>query len=306
MNHDQLFKLLITAYFWEFVELFVPDMLPYLDRHSLAFEDKEAFAELLGGEKFEADIVARVRFRKRNAFFLVHVEVQSSARAGFARRMFRYFSVLHGRYGLPVYPIAVLSYDRPKRTEPDRYTVAFEDLPVLDFRYRTIQLNRLDWRSFLKRPNPVAAALMSKMDIAKKDRPRVKLECLRMIANVEPTPAGRQLLSAIVDSYLPLNATETREFEARLTTEGLAEKEEIMEIVTSWMRQGIRQGRQEGRQEGAAEIALRLLRRRLGNVPAAQEARIRALRMETIAALGDAALDFTSETDLEEWLARES
>jgi hypothetical protein len=76
--------------------------------------------------------------------------------------------------GLDVYPIALFSYDRPLRAEPNRFRVEFPDLSVVDFRFRVIQLNRLDWRAFVRQTNPVAAALMAKMKIAARDRPRVK------------------------------------------------------------------------------------------------------------------------------------
>ena len=35
--------------------------------------------------------------------------------------MFGYFARLHGKYDLPVYPIALFSYDAPQRPEPNRY-----------------------------------------------------------------------------------------------------------------------------------------------------------------------------------------
>ena len=59
---------------------------------------------------------------------------------------------------------------------------------MLDFHYHVVQLNRLNWRDFAKRENPVASAwmaTMAKMRIAPEDRPRVKLECLRMIARLK-------------------------------------------------------------------------------------------------------------------------
>ena len=52
--------------------------------------------------------------------------------------------------------------------------INFPDFKVLEFNYQVIQLNRLNWRDFLDKPNPVASALMAKMDIAPKDRPKVK------------------------------------------------------------------------------------------------------------------------------------
>jgi hypothetical protein len=96
----------------------------------------------------------------------------------FDRRMFRYFARLHEKYILPIYPIVVFSYDKPKKAAQSSYQVAFPDFRVLEFNYRTIQLNRLNWRDFLNQQNPVASALMVKMRIVPKDRPKVKAECL--------------------------------------------------------------------------------------------------------------------------------
>jgi hypothetical protein len=37
-NHDQLFKELLTTFFVEFIELFFPAILEYLDTDSITFE----------------------------------------------------------------------------------------------------------------------------------------------------------------------------------------------------------------------------------------------------------------------------
>ena len=63
------------------------------------------------------------------------------------------------------------------------------------------------------------------------------------------------------------------------------------------------QGRLEGRQEGELELALRLLRRRCGELNPQQEARIRSLRLEQLETLAEALLDFKGPSDLEAWLA---
>jgi hypothetical protein len=52
------------------------------------------------------------------------------------------------------------------------------------------------------------------------------------------------------------------------------------------------QGRQEGRQEGELELALRQLRSRCGQLSLQQVARVRALPLEKLEALGEALLDF--------------
>src|SRR5262249_30351673 len=118
------------------------------------------------GERYEADLVVQAQLRGQESFILIHVEHQAQAQADFGRRMFRYFARLHDRYALPVYPIVLFSYARPRRPEPSVYRVMFGDWVILEFQYRVIQLNRLRWRDFVRRPNPIASALMAKMAIA--------------------------------------------------------------------------------------------------------------------------------------------
>jgi predicted transposase/invertase (TIGR01784 family) len=95
MNHDQLFKQLLTTFFYEFVELFLPDVAAYTDRDHLEFLDKEVFTDLTGGDRHEVDLVVKTRFRNEPTYFLVHVENESTPQPAFAKRMFRYFARLH-------------------------------------------------------------------------------------------------------------------------------------------------------------------------------------------------------------------
>ncbi len=62
------------------------------------------------------------------------------------------------------------------------------------------------------------------------------------------------------------------------------------------------EGREKGREEGERTIVLRLLNRRVGNIPEALLSQIQGLSVEQLEALGDALLDFSSLTDLEGWL----
>ena len=313
-DHDRLFKELLTTFFVEFVSLFFPEMGDYLDPDGLVFLDKEVFTDVTEGEKHEVDIVVRARFRAENgvppapgAFFLVHVENQSSAEPQFGRRLFRYWARLFEKYGLPVYPIVVFSYETPKREEPDRFDVTFPDLPVLDFRYRVIQLNRLSWRDYMDKHNPVASALMAKMSVAPQDRWRVKLECLRLLATLRLDRARMRLISGFVDTYLELTKEEESHFEAALTTGERKPQEEVMEIVTSWMRkgiaQGLEQGLQQGMEKGKEQILLRQLQSRFGPLNPAILERIEALSPNRLDDLAIALLDFSGATDIDTWLA---
>lgn len=311
VDHDRLFKELLTTFFADFVALFLPDVAAYLDADSLSFLDKEIFTDVTSSERHEAAIVARARFKGEDAFFLVHVENQASAQGDFGRRMFRYFARLSERHALPVYPVVMFSYDAPRRPEPARYEVNFPGFTPLVFRYRVIQLNRLSWRAFTNRPNPVASALMAKMRIAPRDRPRVKLECLRRLATLKLDRARMQLISGFVDTYLALNAAEEQRFQARVAaTLPPPEQETVMEIVTSWMREGMERGRQEGhqegRQEGLEQMVARQLGRRLGTLGPELAARVGDLAALDLLDLGEALLDFSGPADLVAWLDRHS
>lgn len=79
--------------------------------------DKEVFTDVTLGEKYEADLLVKARFQGKESFFVVHLEHQAQYQKTFPRRMFRYFSRLYEKHNLPVYPIALFSYNTPKEPE---------------------------------------------------------------------------------------------------------------------------------------------------------------------------------------------
>ena len=84
IDHDRLFKELLSTFFVEFIELFFPQVLEYFDASSLTFLDKEVFTDVTEGEKHETDLIAQVQLRNKSSFFLIHVEDQASSRANFS------------------------------------------------------------------------------------------------------------------------------------------------------------------------------------------------------------------------------
>lgn len=313
IDHDRFFKELLRTFFVEFVELFLPEVYAYLDPDSLIFLDKEIFTDVVAGERHTADLVVKARFRGQPSCFLIHTEPQAARRqrrGKFGARMFDYFARLTATHGLPVYPVALLTYERPRDPEPDVWRVTFPDKVVLEFRYTVIQLNRLRWRDYLRRDNPVAGALMAKMGIAEAERVTVKKECLRMIARLKLDAARTRLLTGFVDTYLRLSESENERFSRELKQLPASEREQVMELTTSWKEEGIQiglqQGRQEGRQEGECALVLRLLARRLGRVPVTARRRIEKLSVPQLESLSEALLDFTRSADLTRWLEQQA
>ena len=285
IDHDQLFKELISTFFLEFLQLFLPQVACTIEPDSIHFLPQEYFADLTIGEEKVVDLLVEVQQAGATTTFLIQVEAQARTEANFTRRMFFYFARLHQKYLQRVYPIVVFSFDKPDRAEPNVYTVEFPDRKVLEFSFAAIQLNRLNWRDFLEQRNPVAAALMSKMRITSVDRPKVKAECLRVLATLRLDPARTRLISGFVDTYLRLNPQEQQVFQTEVDRMEISKQDRVMEIVTSWMEQGIEQGLARGLEQGRQEG------RQATQVAIAQQLLIEKLPPETIARVTNLSLD---------------
>ena len=59
MDHDRLFKELLTTFFGEFLELFFSELVADLDRDSIEFLDKEIFTDVTHGDRHAVDLVAK-------------------------------------------------------------------------------------------------------------------------------------------------------------------------------------------------------------------------------------------------------
>ena len=82
-----------------------------------------------------------------------------------------------------------------------------------------------------------------------------------------------------------MNRAEQKQFDLEVKELALEETEGVMEIVTTWMKEGIRKGRQEGRREGIEEGELKalsdsvveILEARFGRIPAAVKKKLKAI-----------------------------
>ncbi|WP_254446685.1 DUF4351 domain-containing protein [Dolichospermum sp. UHCC 0259] len=106
-----------------------------------------------------------------------------------------------------------------------------------------------------------------------------------------------QLISGFIDTYLRLNKLEKEKFQTEIGTLIKEEKEEVMQIVTSWMEEGIERGI-----EREKNLILRLINRKFGQINLELETEIRNLNIEIIEALGEAIFDLDTVEDLQNWL----
>jgi Domain of unknown function (DUF4351) len=159
-----------------------------------------------------------------------------------------------------------------------------------------VQLNLLDWRTYLNYPNPVASAFMAKMKIEEKDRVKVKLACLKMLTGLKLNPAQKRLLTGFIDIYLKLTQPESQAFAVELAKEPPPKQEKIMELTTSWKEEGII--------EGKRQMVLDLINFRFGKIKPSAEKQISGLSETKIEELAKAIFGFTNQSDLTDWLAQ--
>ncbi len=103
-----------------------------------------------------------------------------------------------------------------------------------------------------------------------------------------------------MDTYLRLSDREKQVFQEEIGKLDETQREGVMQIVTSWMEEGIEQGLQRERW-----LILRLLNRRVGELPEQVRLQVDALSITQVEALGEALLDFSNLSDLQAWLGKE-
>ena len=269
------------------------------------------FTDVTRGDKHRIDILVETRLKGESGIVLVHVENQASAQKDFAERMFIYFSRLYQKHRCRVVPIAVFTYPE-KRNEPDRFKLVFPFMPVLDFHFLTLELNKHNWQDYIQSNNPVAAALLSKMGYQKKERVQVKLEFLRMLVRMELDPARMTLLTGFFETYLILNEEEERKLEEEIGKVDEKEAKRMIEITTSWEEKGRVKGRMEGRMEGKAEgkaegqasLLLRQLKKKFGYLPVEMENRVMSMPVEKLQELAEAIFDLETIDDVNSFISK--
>ncbi|WP_244956361.1 Rpn family recombination-promoting nuclease/putative transposase [Geobacillus subterraneus] len=270
IDHDRLFKELLSTFFEEFLLLFFPHVYEYIDVHHLSFLSEELFTDVTAGEKHRVDLLVETKVKGEDGLVIVHVEHQSYTQRTFPERMFLYFSRLFQKYRRCILPIAIFSYDE-QYDEPSSWVMQFPFLTVLDFRFLTVELCKLPWRAYIRHANPVAAAVLSKMGYNEEEKVDVKKECLRMLVRLELDEAKQRLLFGFFETYLRLSEEEEIQLRHEVSQMETKEAKRVMELIVSYeqrgmekgIQQGIEQGMKQGRQQGIEEGKLDVVKRML-------------------------------------------
>ncbi len=282
IDHDQIFKNLIEAFFREFMQLFFASIAEQIDFSSVEFLRKEYFTDVQLGKRRAMDLVVKVQLLNgQERFILIHVEFESK-RPGrmFARRMFKYMCQLFLRYDIEILPVVVFS-DESVWQKPiaNIFKLEVAGRSIVRFEYQSVKLKALNYRDYLGSENPLAFALMAKMNYNRREQVRLKADFLRLILGSRIDEARRSLLVEFVETYVPLMGNDFIEFQELIHTEN--QYEEVEKMVTVYeqigMEKGMEKGIEKGMEREKQNTLVKLLAKKFGSVPEEMDRAIRAI-----------------------------
>ncbi|MGC1308383.1 MAG: Rpn family recombination-promoting nuclease/putative transposase [Phormidesmis sp.] len=231
---------------------------------------------------------------------VLHIEFQTLPVPAIPFRMLDYRIRVHRRFPNKQMRQVVI-YLQPTQSEL-AWQTTFE-LENTQHRFEVIRLWEQPLDTFLKAPGLLPFAVLSQASD--------KEVALRQVAKqVQAIPTLRiqnnLTATAAILSALVLDKATIRRI---LRSDLMQESAIYQDIIEEGRAKGIAEGRAEGRAEGMAEAAqrekaliLRLLNRRVGNVPEAERQQVEQLSLEQLENLGEMLLDFSSVKDLSDWL----
>jgi predicted transposase/invertase (TIGR01784 family) len=224
---------------------------------------------------------------------VLHLEFQTQPDEAIPFRMADYRLRVHRRYPQKTMRQLVI-YLKSTRSELVRQSVF--NISGMRHEFDVIRLWEQPYSDLLQFPGLLPLAALGRSDD--------KIQTLREVSSSIDNLNDRREKSniAAATSLLAGLVLKKEVIRAVLREETMQESVIYQDIKA----QGIKQGLQQGRQQGQSNLILRQLKRRLGEVESADEARITELSVEQLEALGDALLDFANRDDLLTWLDNKS
>jgi hypothetical protein len=313
---DSPWKDILRTYFLQAMQFFFPNTAALIDwDRPHEFLDKEFQAisrDADLGRRYADQLVKVWLLEGTEVWLLVHLEVQSQWESNFAERVFIYNLRIFELYRQVPVSLAILC-DESLSWRPQSYTVNYPDTQ-LNFNFGIVKL--LDWRDRVEElnssDNPFAVVVLTHLKLLEtkrsvEQRKAWKFRLTKML--YERGYERQQILDLykFIDWLMVLPEAIEREFWHELQT---YEEERKVTYVTNAERfgfergiqEGEQRGEQRGRQEEGLNLIFRQLTRRIGSIAPAQETQIRSLSLTQLEDLGEALLDFTQPTDLDNWL----
>ncbi len=291
-HYDSPWKEAIEHYFPEFMAFYFPNAYKAVDwskEHVFLDQELQAVvrdAEL--GTRYVDRLVRVTELCGDESWVYIHIEVQGTKQAEFAKRIFVYNNRIFDRYDKPVASLAVLA-DEHKQWKPAsygfavlgcRHTLEFPVAKLTDYEDKLDELlaseNAFGWIT--------AAHILTQQTKHKhQERFNAKLRLLRILYDRHWNKQRVINLFSVIDwlMQLPewLNSQVWQELE-------IIEEREKMQYITSVERIGIA----KGRVEGESRLLRRQLERRFGLLPQWASDHLRSANENDLETWGEAVL----------------
>ncbi|RUR74836.1 Rpn family recombination-promoting nuclease/putative transposase [Chlorogloeopsis fritschii PCC 9212] len=312
VDNDSPWKEILEAYFPQAMHFFFPQTAALIDwERPYEFLDKEfqqiaREAEL--GRRYADKLVKVWQLQGEEIWLLIHVEIQATPEDNFAQRMFSYNLRIFDKFAKPAISLAILC-DADLKWRPNQYSYNYPDCR-LHFRFGTVKLldyqNR--WSELQDSDNPFATVVMAHLKTQQTtkqllERKVWKFSLIRRLYEQGLQEREIRNLYRFIDWVMIL----PKGLEAEFWQEFKQFEQELrMSYITTGERIGYERGKEEGKLEGKLEgeqaLVLRLLQKRVGDLPQEVQQQIHSLSLEQLEALGEALLDFKAIADLLNWL----
>ena len=311
-QYDSPWKEVIERYFPEFMAFYFPDACAEIDRSKEhVFLDQELRAVVQDAElgtRF-VDRLARVSVLDGGeSWIYIHVEVQGTKQAEFAKRMFVYNYRIFDRYEKPVASLAVLA-DEHKQWKPSsygfavlgcRHTLEFPVAKLTDYEDKLDEL-LVSENAF----GLITAAHILTQQTRKQHQERYKAK-LRLIRILYQRHWDKQRvidLFSVLDWLMQLpewlnnqvwqeleTIEENKKVQYITSVERIGIAKGMATGMATGMAKGVEKGRVEGRVEGQSRLLRRLLERRFGVLPSWATEQLANASEEQLEAWGEAIL----------------
>jgi hypothetical protein len=307
-EYDSPWKDILEIYFEYFLQFFFPDIHSAIDwTQPIEFLNKELKQVTRDAEvgRRYADTLAKVyRLNGQVSYLYIHEEIQSQREANFPERIFYYNTRLCEQYNSIVESLVVFGDDNPN-WRPNQYSIQGIGI-TKTFTFSFVKL--LDYIQILSEleasRNPFATVVMVHLRTLEttNDREARKVYKLALIKRLYEQGFSKQdiiNLYNLINWVMTLPKNLEREFQKELKQ---YEEEKKMPYITSIERSGKLKGKLEGKLEGKQELIIKQLNRRVGEIQSSIVKQVKSLNIEALEALGEVLLDFSTITNLEQWL----
>jgi hypothetical protein len=307
-DNDSPWKDILEAYFPQAMQFFFPQTAALIDwTRPYEFLDKE-FQQIARdakvGRRYADKLVKVWQLQGEEMWLLIHVEVQGNPEDDFAQRMFSYNLRIFDRFGKPAISLAILC-DADPEWRPNRYSFRYPNTR-LKFEFGIVKLldYKSRWAELEASDNPFATVVMAHLKMQQttkkpQERKSWKFSLIRRLYDLGWQEKEIRNLYRFIDWIMILPDGLEAKFWQEIKQ---FEQERQMSYITTGERIGYERGKSEGKIEGEQLLVLRLLRRRVGELPQALIESVQTLSVTQLESLGEALLDFTAMEDLLNWL----